>query len=674
MYLQHYGLDIMPFEIGPDPRFLWLGSKHKEPYAVLRYGILESKGYVVIVGEPGMGKSTLLNATIAAFDSGVRFVRINDPALSTTDFFQFAADALGMGQEFRSKGEFLVRLRHFIQETNPRKVILVIDEAQRIPAEMLEQIRVFTDADDPARKVFSCVFAGQPEFLDTIRQNRPLSQRIFFSHTIEPLSASETVEYIAHRLSVAGCKKPLFTGAAIQEIHRLSKGVPRLINVLCDQGLLAGYATIQKKIGPELIRECMESTRIPLQTVSAADPAMTDSAPNPLAPAAPAAAAAIPEQVVSAAQQPARRRPYALALALLLAAGLVAFGYFLHRQAPAATATELMRERDAAVSRARELQAALATLQAELRPLQDAGKRLSESEQTLAQRDVMMAELKQKLELSGSGASSASKQLEALQKENSRLQSQLAEVASQKNAAEARLAEQAAKLQTALDRTAEHNKEQLQREVVLAELRQKLETSGAGQSAASKQLDTLQKENARLLAQLTEAASLRGGLERRLAEQQKANEALAADVKAMKGTAEKAGLLQAALIERERKAVLAERAASELEKALVQEKAAAATQRTEAEAQKSATAELRKVAEELRARQAGLEAELRTVRSENARLQALGRDASARPPASVAPASAPASAQTVAPPPAAPAAAGPDPAGAIDYVLKRRAP
>ena len=206
MYLNHYQLKLMPFEIGPDPKFLWLGSKHKEAFAILRYGILESKGFILIIGEPGTGKSTLLNATSADFGSNMRFAKITDPALEEMDFFNVVADAFEMDKTFKSKSEFLIRLGEFVKDAGAqsKKVILVIDEAQRLTPDMLEQIRVFSNVETPGQKVVSCIFAGQTEFLDMVKQNRALAQRIFFSHIIKPLTKSETGDYIKHRLKVAG--------------------------------------------------------------------------------------------------------------------------------------------------------------------------------------------------------------------------------------------------------------------------------------------------------------------------------------------------------------------------------------------------------------------------------------------------------------------------------------
>ncbi len=268
MYLNHYQLKLMPFEIGPDPKFMWLGSNHEEAFAILQYGILESKGFIVIIGAPGTGKSTLLNATAANFGSSIRFAKITDPALNEMDFFNFTANAFEMGKTFKSKAEFLIQLAEFVKDAGAQsqKVILVIDEAQRLTPNMLEQIRVFSNIETPGQKVVSCIFAGQTEFLDMVKENQALAQRVFLSHIIQPLTQSETNDYIAHRLKVAGTVEPIFTVPAVQEVFRLSGGNPRLINILCDQALLSGYALGNKKIGPELIKESTENKLISIGT------------------------------------------------------------------------------------------------------------------------------------------------------------------------------------------------------------------------------------------------------------------------------------------------------------------------------------------------------------------------------------------------------------------------
>lgn len=425
MYLNHYQLKLMPFEIGPDPKFLWLGSKHKEAFAMLRYGILESKGFIVIIGDPGTGKSTLLNATAANFGSNIRFAKITDPALEEMDFFNFAADAFEMGKTFQSKGEFLIQLGEFVRDAGAqsKKVILVIDEAQRLTPDMLEQIRVFSNVETPGQKVVSCIFAGQTEFLDMVKQNRALAQRVFFSHIIQPLTQSETGDYIAHRLKVAGTEDPIFTSAAMQEVFRLSGGTPRLINILCDQALLSGYALDQKKIGPELIKESTENTLIPFNTqkepaaeVPQPETAKQSASTEPAAENTTGPSRMAP--VKTDARTPGRKTAYWAPIALIFVLGLAAYLYLNDGFRAASTGSqtnsgqaqssvqpadptarageigqlqgqmlELRRQKDDTETRLRELQTRFAAVEKDQQELKVSKARVAEFENAMALKD-----------------------------------------------------------------------------------------------------------------------------------------------------------------------------------------------------------------------------------------------------------------------------------------------
>ena len=499
MYLNHYQLKSMPFEIGPDPKFLWLGSKHKEAFAMLRYGILESKGFIVIIGEPGTGKSTLLNATAANFGSNIRFAKITDPALEEMDFFNFVANAFEMGKTFQSKSEFLIQLREFVKdaEAQSKKVILVIDEAQRLTPDMLEQIRVFSNIETPGQKVVSCIFAGQTEFLDMVKQNRALAQRVFFSHIIQPLTQSETGDYIAHRLKVAGTEEPIFTSTAVQEVFRLSGGNPRLINILCDQALLSGYALDTKKIGSELIKESTENTLIQLNTKKepAAEEQKQEPAKQSTATEPAAENTAEPSRMAPAKTElrtPGRKTTYWAPIALTAILGLAAYFYLNDgfRAAPTggqpgpgqtqssaqpaetvaaaeiarlqAQMLELRRQKDDAETRLRELQTQFGVLEKGQQELKAAKARFAEFETAMALKDKDLSATDQKFkeaekalaqeksakdrlfgELSSKEAAiaelqkkleSAEGEVDTFKKENTRLQAQLVEVNNQRGA------------------------------------------------------------------------------------------------------------------------------------------------------------------------------------------------------------------------------------------------
>jgi type II secretory pathway predicted ATPase ExeA/predicted nucleic acid-binding Zn-ribbon protein len=617
MYLNHYQLQRMPFEIGPDPKFLWLGSKHKEAFAILRYGILESKGFIVIIGDPGTGKSTLLNATAANFGDNVRFAKIGDPALNEMDFFNFTANAFEMGKTFASKADFLIQLNQFVRNAGAqsKKVILVIDEAQRLTPETLEQIRVFSNVETPGQKVVSCIFAGQTEFLDMVKQNRALMQRIFFSHMLQPLTHPETGDYIAHRLKVAGAEAPIFTEAAVQEVFRLSGGNPRLINILCDQALLSGYALDQKNIGAELIKESTENTLIPLTTPreSPADsqrielPAQS-SAPEPTAESTADPAPVAPRRPPRSAFL--RQRPYWAPVALIAILGLAAFSYFVGGFRAASTGVQT-----------------------------DSGQ---------AQRSVQPSE---------STLAAA---------ETGRLQGQMVELRKQKDDAETRLRD----LQTRLGAL-----ENSQQEMKIAQARvAELESAASGQASLRDEMDRLKKDNNRLQTQLVEVTNQKGAAEARLGEALKQNAGLAVDSKALQSTRDRVAQLEAAVSERDRKLLQLEQRSGELEKALAKEKGAKDQMSVELSAPPATVADLQKRLETASSAQLKLENDIQNTQRENARLQSqlqeLKSQKQAPPPAS-APARAPAAdrPQTA---PSDRAGSAPDPAGVIDYVIKKK--
>ena len=606
MYLNHYQLKLMPFEIGPDPKFLWLGSKHKEAFAMLRYGILESKGFIVIIGEPGTGKSTLLNATAANFGSNIRFAKITDPALDEMDFFNFAADAFEMGKTFQSKAEFLIQLREFVNDAGAqsKKVILVIDEAQRLTPDMLEQIRVFSNVETPGQKVVSCIFAGQTEFLDMVKQNRALAQRVFFSHIIHPLTQSETDDYIAHRLKVAGTEEPIFTSTAMQEVFRLSGGNPRLINILCDQALLSGYALDKKKIGAELIKESTENTLIPLNTQKepAAAAQKEDPAKQSTSTGLTAETTTGPSRITPAKtdiRTPGRKTAYWAPIALTVVLGLAAYFYLNDGFRAAFTSSQT-----------------------------DPGQ---------AQRSSQPAE-------------------PAPASEIGRLQGQMLELRRQKDDTETRLRE----LQTRFGALEKDQQELKATKTRVAEFES---------AVASKD-----KENTRLQAQLVEINNQKGAAEARLGEVEKQNTGLAADTKELISARDRAAQLAAAVSERDKKLTQFEQKFGDLEKALATEKAAKDQMGVELSSRQAAIADLQKRLEAARSAQLKLETDIQNTQRENSRLQSQLQEVKDQKPA-LPPAPAPARAPAISQPPPVPsdtAGAAPDPAGVIDFVIKRK--
>ena len=268
MYENYYNLKAMPFQITTDPRFLWLGEKHSEALATLKYGILENKGFLLLTGDVGTGKTALINRLVRIIDVAAIVAKVPDPGLSSLDFFNFLSVELKMNKHFESKGAFLIHLKHFLHKaySNRKRVLLIIDEAQRLNHELLEQIRLLSNIELQNRKLINIFFVGQTEFGEMLMQerNRAVRQRITVSYHINPLTESEARYYIKHRLKVAGASREIFTKDALREIFSFSDGYPRLINIICDHALLTGYAAGLKAIDRKVIKECERELEIPL--------------------------------------------------------------------------------------------------------------------------------------------------------------------------------------------------------------------------------------------------------------------------------------------------------------------------------------------------------------------------------------------------------------------------
>ncbi|MGQ9647309.1 MAG: ExeA family protein [Thermodesulfobacteriota bacterium] len=260
MYNKFYGFIEKPFEITPDPKFLYLSENHREALAHLTYAVRERKGFTVITGEVGTGKTILIQTLLSKLNGTVRTAYLFNPRLDSNEFLQYVCEDLGVKGEKKLKGACLAQLHHFLMDCYARNenVVLIVDEAQNLDLSLLEEIRLLTNLETPKSKLLHVILMGQPE-LDRIL-NRPecrqLKQRVSLRHRIQPLNREETREYIQRRLKIAGAIRPnYFSPDAMRAIYRYSKGIPRLINILCDNALLLGYATDQKVIGKSMIRE-----------------------------------------------------------------------------------------------------------------------------------------------------------------------------------------------------------------------------------------------------------------------------------------------------------------------------------------------------------------------------------------------------------------------------------
>ena len=258
MYLHYYNLKFKPFEISPDPKFLWFGEKHSEAFAALQHGILEKKGFISFTGDVGTGKTTIVNALINSLRKDIIFGRISDPALEELNLFNVTAAVRETRKRFSTKGALLGHLSRFLNNASARdkEVVLIIEGAHRIGQELLEQLRLLSNIEKPEKKLIPLIFVGQNEFNNTLKKNKVLRQQITISYKIEALSDLETEKYIIHRLKVAGSEGRLFSPEAIREVFSFSEGNPRLINIFCDHALLNGYVKKLKIIGTEIIREC----------------------------------------------------------------------------------------------------------------------------------------------------------------------------------------------------------------------------------------------------------------------------------------------------------------------------------------------------------------------------------------------------------------------------------
>ncbi len=261
MYTQYFGLKEKPFEITADPRFLYLSESHKEALAHLVYAVQEKKGFVVITGEVGTGKTTLVQTLLGRMNGSTRTAFLFNPKLDTnSEFLHSICEDLEIKVEKGSKGDYLLHLNNFLMDcyTKQVNVVLIVDEAQTLSPQLLEEVRLLTNLETPESKLLQVVLVGQPELDATLDlpQFRPLKQRISVRYRLQPLDPREMKEYIRRRLRVAGARTTyLFTPKALKRIYRYSKGIPRIINIVCDNALINGYASEKKVIGDDIISE-----------------------------------------------------------------------------------------------------------------------------------------------------------------------------------------------------------------------------------------------------------------------------------------------------------------------------------------------------------------------------------------------------------------------------------
>ena len=261
MYRKFYGFQERPFEITPDPKFVYLSEIHQEALARLQYAVREGKGFSVITGEAGTGKTTLVHMLLSKLDGNVRTSFIFNPIMDRADFLNYVCDDLGITSDgMKSRGQSLAALHNFLLDCFARdeKVFLIIDEAQSLEPELLQEVRLLTNLETSKKKLLHVILLGQPELNQILAEPRfrPLKQRITVRYHLRPLRLKETKEYIQYRLKRARSRNlSIFDHGAIREIYRYSKGIPRLINIVCDNALLTGFSLDQTRIGKNIIRD-----------------------------------------------------------------------------------------------------------------------------------------------------------------------------------------------------------------------------------------------------------------------------------------------------------------------------------------------------------------------------------------------------------------------------------
>ena len=260
MYKGFYNLQRNPFEITPDPSFLFPTKRHNEALASLYYGVTAHRGFVVLTGEVGTGKTLILRSLLGLLQRrDVAFALIFNPTLTPLEFMRYIALDFGLPVTGKAKDELIHVLNGFLLQRHQRGLttILVVDEAHHLSAEILEEIRLLTNLETSQQKLLQIVLAGQPELdqkLDS-HELRQLKQRIALRCHLDPLGMNETREYMARRLQIAGAPAAgqIFSEPAIEAVFRHSRGIPRLVNTSCENALLAGYAKQAATITPDII-------------------------------------------------------------------------------------------------------------------------------------------------------------------------------------------------------------------------------------------------------------------------------------------------------------------------------------------------------------------------------------------------------------------------------------
>ena len=262
MYVSFFGLNEKPFSITPDPRYLFLSERHAEALAHLLYGIKEAGGFIQLTGEVGTGKTTIVRSLLAQAPENAELALIFNPRMTAPEFLLTLCEELGIGVPDAAAGslkDLVDILNAYLLRAHAagQRVVLVVDEAQNLEPEVLEQVRLLTNLETNTQKLLQIILIGQPELRELLERSelRQLAQRVTGRYHLDPLSAPETAAYVRHRLRVAGATTEIFSRGALRKIHRFSGGVPRVINILCDRALLGGYSLDRHHITSALVRQ-----------------------------------------------------------------------------------------------------------------------------------------------------------------------------------------------------------------------------------------------------------------------------------------------------------------------------------------------------------------------------------------------------------------------------------
>lgn len=261
MYKKFFGLKENPFNVNPDPRYLFLTPHTQEALACLTYGIETRKGFILLTGEVGTGKTTLINKLLEWLHKERVFTAfVFNPRLSVSQFFDFMMADFGIPCETHQKGQMLLKLNQWLLERYQagERAVLVVDEAQNLSPQMLEEIRLLTNLETSTEKLLQIVLAGQPELEQKLNQPdlRQLRQRITLRAKTRPLTLDETQGYIQERMRIAGAENPdIFSPEAVAAVHRFARGIPRVTNLLCEHALVSSFADQKNPVPAEIVEE-----------------------------------------------------------------------------------------------------------------------------------------------------------------------------------------------------------------------------------------------------------------------------------------------------------------------------------------------------------------------------------------------------------------------------------